>query len=127
MKCGRCGSKMLELFYSCVCEHCENGPQGRYHRAYAVIHRTRFPQEQVYLFRTSHDAVIWRSLCHDDTLELVTVLMRDQPQWRCASGRAAGLVWADTLYDVYPDHRHQHSDRTAFIAPQNMSGINLVS
>jgi hypothetical protein len=121
MRCPRCHDPMVLLFYSAVCDRCEGPPRGTFYRGYVVWREPdgeRAHSEHV--FRTAHDAAIWRSLTGLDDGEVRSVLSEHPIAWRVASGRAAGLVWADGLYDVYRDHRHERGPYRAFLAPASL-------
>ena len=72
------------------------------------------------MWRTTHDAVIWRSLQGLEEGEVRSVLSEQAIVWRVASGLAAGLVAADKLYDIYPDHRFPPGPHRAFLAPETL-------
>lgn len=121
MRCPNCCEPMLLLFISAVCERCENPPRGLFYRGYVVWREPSGDRSHSeHVFRTAHDAAIWRSLTGLDDGEVRSVLSEQPIVWRVASGRAAGLVWADGLYDVFRNHRYERQPYRAFLAPPEL-------
>ena len=126
MRCPRCQRPMLLLFYSAVCDACESPPRGTYYRAYVVWRETRGLEAPLdYVWRTPHDAVMWRSLQNlEDEAEVRCVLSEHPIPWRVASGLAAGLVSADRLFEIFVDHRFPPAPYRAFLAPRSFSAYS---
>lgn len=121
MRCPRCHDSMVLLFYSAICDRCEGPPRGTFYRGYIVWREPEGERaHSEHVFRTAHDAAIWRSLAGLEDGEVRSVLSEHPIAWRVASGRAAGLVWADGLYDVYRDHRFERGVYRAFLAPPTL-------
>jgi hypothetical protein len=114
---------MLALFYTAVCEACDNPPRGNFYAGFIVWDPTRSSHDGVpascYVWRTSHEAVVWRSLREVDDLTVRCVLSEHPIPWREAGGKAAGLVCADALFEIFGDHRFVPGPYRAFLAPES--------
>jgi len=109
---------MMFLLVSAVCDWCESPPKGNFFRGYVVWHEPKLGDAvSEYVFRTAHDAIVWRSISGNDAREIRTVLTEAPIPWRVASGRASGLICADQLFDVFRSHRFRKAPYRAFLAP----------
>jgi hypothetical protein len=106
---------MLELFFSCVCEFCENPCFDGFHSGF-VIWRGRSGGKE-YVFPTRRDAEHYQGV--SDLLEfpIRSVLCREPFRFQKSRGSIADLELADQLYEVFPDHRFRWSRGRAFLAP----------
>ena len=118
MRCPACDRPMLLLLISAVCDWCESPPKGKFFRGYVVWQEPSAGEAMSeYVFRTAHDAIVWRSMSGHEEREIRTVLSEDPIPWRVASGRASGLICADQLFDVFATHRYRKGSYRAFLAP----------
>lgn len=118
MLCSKCQRPMLLLFISAVCDHCDGAPKGDYYRGYVVWREGRGAMPVLdYVWRTAHDAAIWRSLCDQEECEIRCVLAPEPIEWRVGQGKAAGLTMATRLFEIYADHRFPPLPDRAFFAP----------
>jgi len=118
MRCPVCDRPMMFLLVSAVCDWCESPPKGNFFRGYVVWHEPKLGDAvSEYVFRTAHDAIVWRSISGNDAREIRTVLTEAPIPWRVASGRASGLICADQLFDVFRSHRFRKAPYRAFLAP----------
>jgi hypothetical protein len=118
MRCPVCDRPMLFLLFSAVCDWCESPPKGKFFRGYVVWQEPACGEAvSEYVFRTAHDAIVWRSMSGHEEREIRTVLAEDPIPWRVASGRASGLICADQLFDVFSTHRFRKGPYRAFLAP----------
>jgi hypothetical protein len=109
---------MLFLLFSAVCDWCESPPKGKFFRGYVVWQEPACGEAvSEYVFRTAHDAIVWRSMSGHEEREIRTVLAEEPIPWRVASGRASGLICADQLFDVFTTHRFRKGPYRAFLAP----------
>ncbi len=120
MHCPRCKRPMLALFYSTICEACDGPPRGDFFAGF-VMWDPAWPINKAmptpaYVWRTSHDAIAFRSLRESDDLTVRCVLSEFRIPWREAGGKAAGLVCGDALYEIYTDHRFPPARYRAFLA-----------
>jgi hypothetical protein len=124
MRCPVCDRPMLLLLVSAVCDWCESPPKGKFYRGYVVWQEPKVGDVvSEYVFRTAHDAIVWRSISGHEEREVRTVLSEDPIPWRVASGRASGLICAEHLFDVYPTHRYRKAPCRAFLAPPEFRPI----
>ncbi len=121
MLCPRCQRKMTLLFYSAVCDFCEGKPKGTFYRGYVVWRERDVEAPLDYVWRTPHDAVMWRTLQGLEECEVRCVLSEHPITWRVASGSAAGLVSADKLFEIHCDHRFPPAPYKAVLAPPTFS------
>jgi hypothetical protein len=109
---------MLFLLFSAVCDWCDGPPKGKFFRGYVVWQEPACGEAiSEYVFRTAHDAIVWRSMSGHEEREIRTVLAEEPIPWRVASGRASGLICADQLFDVFTTHRFRKGPYRAFLAP----------
>ena len=106
---------MLALFTSCICEHCDGGPEGEFFRGWVVWPRD--PQEvvQTWVFRTRDDARRWLHNRTDG--EVRSVLSREPFAWTRSKGQMKDIVLAERPFEIHRDHRHPPGAHTAFLAP----------
>lgn len=119
MRCARCQRSMLALFYTAVCETCDVPPQGQFYAGFVVWDPTSSRGDRptpAYVWRTAHDAVMWRSLRETEDLTVRVVLSAHPIPWRESGGRASGLTCAEALFEIYPDHRFPPGRFRAFLA-----------
>ena len=120
MRCPRCSRTMLCLFYSAICESCDEPPHGEFYAGFVVWDPTRCLKQgepvTAYVWRTAHDAVVWRSLREAEDLTVRCALSELPISWHSAGGKAAGLVCADALFEIYPDHRFPPHRYRAFLS-----------
>ena len=120
MRCPRCCRAMLALFYTAVCEACDEPPRGEYYAGFVVWDPSRGLSEDdlpsTYVWRTAHDATIWRSLRETEDLTVRCVLSELPIPWHHAGGKAAGLVCANALFEIFPDHRFAPGPYRAFLS-----------
>jgi hypothetical protein len=120
MRCPRCSRSMLALFYSAICESCAEPPHGAFYAGYVVWDASRSLKDgesvPSYVWRTAHEAVLWRSLREAEDLTIRCVLSEFPIPWHHAGGKAAGLVCADALFEIYPDHRFRPDRYRAFLS-----------
>lgn len=123
MRCPHCQRPLLALFYTTVCESCEASPRGDFYAGFIVWDPARElsleAPRQVYVWRTAHDAVMWRSLRETEDLTVRCILSELPISWRQAGGKAAGLICADGLFEIFADHRFPPGRYRAFLAPPN--------
>jgi hypothetical protein len=105
------------LFTSAVCDHCESPPKGRFFRGYVVYRADEASPFTEYLFKTGHDAVVWRSIRDIKQAEVRCVLSADPVAWQLGRGRAAGLTMTGRPFEIYADHRFPAGAERAFLAP----------
>jgi len=118
MRCPHCDRPMLALFFSTICEWCDGPPKGNFFRGYVVWRDPELGDAiSAYVFRTAHDALVWRTISGNEECEIRTVLSEDPFAWRVASGKAAGLICAQELFDVFESHRYRRAPNRAFLAP----------
>jgi hypothetical protein len=112
---------MLFLLFSAVCDWCDSPPKGKFFRGYVVWQEPSCGEAvSEYVFRTAHDAIVWRSMSGHEEREIRTVLSEEPIPWRVASGRASGLICADQLFDVHRTHRFRKGPYRAFLAPADL-------
>lgn len=117
--CPNCNKPMLQLFYTTTCEWCNNSPKGKFYLGYVVW---LIEEEQLvyptarYVWQTAYEATVWRSLREIEHAEVKTVLSSNPIQWREAGGKATGLYCAESLYEIYSDHRFEQKIYTAFLS-----------
>lgn len=115
---------MTLLFFSAVCDWCEGPPRGTFYRGYVVWHEPPAGQAlSAYVFRTIHDAVVWRAIAGYEEREVLPVLAENAIPWRVAAGKASGLVCADRLFDVFKTHRFPQGPYRAFVAPRGFRNV----
>jgi len=115
---------MLALFTSCVCEHCDGGPEGDYFRGWVVWPEQAPPVVQTWVFRTRDDARKWLHARTDG--EIRAVLSREAFAWTRSRGQMKDVVLAERPFEVYPDHRHPPGSHKAFLAPADAPDADRV-
>jgi hypothetical protein len=115
---------MLALFTSCVCEHCESGPDGDFFRGWVVWPERTFGAVQTWIFRTREDARRWLRKRTDG--EVRAVLSREPFAWTRSRGPAKDVVLAERPFEVFPDHRHPPGAHRAFLAPDDTPDADRV-
>ncbi len=120
MRCPHCHRPTLALFYTAVCEACDSLPRGEFFTGFVVWDSSRAATASapsvVYVWRTAHDATVWRSLREAEDLTVRCILSEAPIPWREAGGKAAGLVCADSLFEIYPDHKFPPAPYRAFLS-----------
>ena len=119
MLCPRCGTKMIPLFISYVCDHCDN-PHPEVENSGYVVWRDD-PDEHErrhYVFPSRTSAERWRSLRGLADARVVKVLSPVPFNFRRSRGSAKDLELADRLFEIFPDHRFEPGPNRAFLAPR---------
>jgi hypothetical protein len=118
MRCPHCDGSMTLLFFSAVCDWCEGPPRGTFYRGYVLWREPEVGEAiSTHVFRTPHDALVYRAISGLDDLEIRSVLAERPFPWRVATGKASGLVCTDLAYDVFRTHRFRREPQRAFLAP----------
>lgn len=116
MRCDNCKRKMMPLFISYVCNHCDGiRDEHELDRGF-VVWRGRPWGSQEYVFRTRKDAERWRVINGLHGCPIREVLTEDSFNWRRSGGFIEDLELADHLFEVFEDHRYEPGPHRAFIA-----------
>ncbi|HET9955837.1 MAG TPA: hypothetical protein VFQ61_15105 [Polyangiaceae bacterium] len=110
---------MVPLFFSCVCDYCENPRFDGFFRGY-VVWRGR-AGESDYVFPTREYAERFQRARGLYQNEIRLVLSRDPFHFRKSTGTLKDLEFADRLFEIYPDHRFQPGPGRAFLSPASMT------
>ena len=108
MQCSVCHRLMRPLFISYVCDYCDGLKIDAGHKqdvGYVVWRRLPLPALE-YVFSTPDDARRWRvlqGLAHCDIREVISPV---NFRWRKTSGAIRDLEAADSLIEIYGDHRY---------------------
>jgi hypothetical protein len=117
-RCPHCDGPLTLLFFSAVCDWCEGPPRGTFYRGYVIWQEPELGDAiSTHVFRTPHDALVYRAISGLDALEIRSVLSEQPFPWRVASGKASGLVCTDQPFDVHRTHRFRREPQRAFLAP----------
>jgi hypothetical protein len=122
MECRVCKRRMVVLFLSATCEHCENGPTGKIHVGYTV-----WPDGQnasirnLAVFRDENDAENWRAhhihMHMDKRVRAVGSL--EAFCWVSFEHPILGAIhFAIGTFEVYLDHRYEPLSFRAFLLPE---------
>jgi hypothetical protein len=115
---------MLELFTSCVCEHCDRGAEGDFFRGWVVWPKRPDGVIQTWVFRTREDACKWQRNRNDG--EVRPVLSPEPFSWTRSRGAIKDIVLAERPFEVFPDHRHPPGAYRAFLAPEDAPDADRV-
>lgn len=124
MRCPFCQRPMLELFTSCVCEHCDGGPHGDFFRGWVVWPEQPSGIVQTWVFRNPDDARRWLKNRADGTVR--AVLSREPFTWTRARGPLKDVVLAEKPFEIFPDHRYPPAAYRAFLAPGDIPDADRV-
>lgn len=116
MQCPHCERAMLQLFTSCVCEHCDGEPEGDFFRGWVVWPARPFGRVQTWVFRSPEDARKWQKGRTDGTVQ--PVLSEVPFAWTRAKGPLKDIVLAERPFEIFPDHRFPPGHNRAFLAPE---------
>jgi len=115
---------MLELFTSCVCEHCDGEAHGDFFRGWVVWPEQPVGLVQTWVFRTSEDARRW--LRDRDDGEVRAVLSREPFTWARSRGALKDVVLAERPFEIFRDHRHPPGKYRAFLAPADIPDADRI-
>lgn len=116
MLCECCGSPMLELFFSCVCEFCENPDFYGFAHGF-VVWRGRAGESE-YVFPSRQHAERYQRAAKLMEFPIRRVLSREPFHFQKSSGTITDLEFADQLYEIFADHRFRWGKGRAFLAPR---------
>ena len=118
MYCEKCRRKMVQLFLSMACDHCDYGvAKDRLHRGYVVYRGSTegvAPFEE-YVFRTRMDAERWRTAAGREGCEIREVYSLSAFRWHLSRGTLRDVVLADHMFEIFPDHRYEPLPHRAFL------------
>jgi hypothetical protein len=121
-KCPTCKRKMVQLFLTQACDHCDYGiPKDRLHRGFIVAQGVVDPAEErheEYVFRTRMDAERWRTAAGRDGQDIREVFSIEAFRWHLSRGTLRDVVLADHMFEIFPDHRYEPLPHRAFLAPE---------
>lgn len=124
MRCEYCQRPMLQLFTSCVCEHCDAEPHGDFFRGWVVWPEHPVGLVQTWVFRTTDDAQRWLTNRADGDVR--AVLSREPFTWTRSRGPLKDVVLAERPFEIYPDHRHPPGKNRAFLAPADVPDADRI-
>ena len=107
MQCSVCQRPMMPLFISYVCDYCDGLKTDDFRQevGYVVWRKLPLPALE-YVFSTPGDARKWRvfqGLSHCDIREVISPVSF---RWRKTAGVIRDLEAADSLIEIYGDHRY---------------------
>ena len=116
MICQTCKRPMTQLFLSTACDYCDFGvPKERLHRGFVLFCAAR-PNQEEYVFRTRIDAGRWAVAAGRMNCEVREVYSLAPFQWHESRGTVHGLVLANHMVEVFPDHRFEPLPNRVFLA-----------
>jgi hypothetical protein len=115
---------MLQLFTSCVCEHCDGTPVGDFFRGWVVWPERPDGVVQTWVFRTREDARKWLKSRSDGIVR--AVLSCEPFSWTRSRGSMKDVVLAERPFEVFPDHRHPPGTNRAFLAPAGIPDADRI-
>lgn len=117
MECPSCRRKMVELFLSQACDHCDYGvPKERLHRGFVVYRGADDGHCEEYVFRTRMDAERWRTAASREGCDIREVYSLTPFRWHLSRGTLRDVVLADHMFEIYPNHRYEPLPHRAFLA-----------
>jgi hypothetical protein len=107
---------MRPLFISYACDHCDGLVDSFDFRGFICLRKTRTLPCEEYIFATRADAERWRELNGLFEAEIKEV-RGDKPfRWQPSRGTIRGIIIADRLFEVFPDHKFESRPNRCFIA-----------
>lgn len=117
MKCPQCERPMTPLFYSCVCDFCDGlVDEDSFEEGFVVLRKGRALPSEEYVFQSRRHAETWREETGLGEAPIVSVRAPVRFRWRRSTGSIRGLVIADQLVTIYPDHRFPPRPNCAYVA-----------
>jgi hypothetical protein len=121
MQCQTCKREMNQLFYSQACDYCDYGvPKESLHRGFSVLGKMPVPGTSTseYVFRTRTDAELWRVASGREGYEICPVYSTTPFRWHLSRGTLRGVVLADSMFEVFADHRYEPLPNRAFFVKE---------
>jgi hypothetical protein len=115
---------MLQLFTSCVCEHCDTEPQGDFFRGWVVWPEHPVGTVQTWVFRTLEDAQKWMRSRNGGDVR--AVLSPEPYTWTRSRGSLKDVILAERPFEVFPDHRFPPGQHRAFLAPPDIPDADRI-
>ena len=116
MRCPNCQRAMRALFFTFACDHCDGLVDSFDFRGFVVLRRERTLPCEEYVFATRADAERWRELNGLFDAEIREV-RGDKPfRWQPSRGTVRGIILADRLFEICPDHKFEPRPNRAFLA-----------
>ncbi len=120
MDCPVCKRRMVELFISKACDHCDYSPNtDRMYRGYIVFNPAWEKGDEAYVFRNTVDAERWRTAAGREGHVIRTVFSMAPFKWHLSRGTLRDVVLADHMFEIFPDHRYEPLPHRAFLAGDN--------
>ena len=117
MECPDCRRTMSLGFSEYVCEWCTSKLEElRFHEGYVAMDDARLFTPH-YVFLMQEEARQWAHAEGMDERKVVKVLSPNRFRWMKSRGKIPGLVIADRLYCIAPDHRFDPVESQVIIAP----------
>ena len=108
---------MTPLFYSFVCDFCDGViDEEGFEEGFVVLRGERALPSEEYVFQSRGHAEAWRHETGLGDAPIVSVRAPMKLRWRRSTGTLRGLVIADRLVTIYPDHRFPHRPNCAYVA-----------
>jgi hypothetical protein len=121
MQCPTCNRSMVALFLTQRCDWCDFGPElWRMHRGFVVYADPDCALAECeqrscsYVFRTVADATTWQAM--SGARGTVRAVLSSRA-YRWILNAATGIVLADSMCVVHPDHRYPDAVGEVFLAP----------
>jgi hypothetical protein len=109
---------MIPLFFSYVCDYCDNPRPDTHYRGYVVWRDDGVNHgRRHYVFPSRAVAERWRAIRGISDARIVEVLSQDPFNFRPSRGTVKGVELADRLFEIFPDHRFKPGPNRAFLAP----------
>ncbi len=105
---------MVALLVTTVCDWCDGTGAYALSRGY-VVWRGASRRRGSYVFKTHDDAARWRAGNRLEGYPIVEVLSETPFRWRGSGGALPDIVFADKLFDIYPDRHFPRGDNRAFL------------
>ncbi len=108
---------MTLLLRSFVCDYCDGTiDMVAPFRAFVVWPRGRTSLSNAYVFPDRQQAADWVRSVSRKNVEIREVRISEEPTWTESTGTSKGIRLADSLYEIFPDHRFRPGARRAFLA-----------
>lgn len=110
MRCPNCQRPMQQMLVTWVCDHCDglvDAADAFDFRGFVVLRKDRTLPCEEYVFAARADAERWRELKGLFEAEIKEVRGNKPFRWQPSRGTVRGIILADRLFEIYPDHRFE--------------------
>lgn len=107
---------MRPMLVSSVCDHCDGLADALDFRGFVVLRRDRTLPCEEYVFATRADAERWRELNGLFEADIKEVRGAHPFRWQPSRGTVRGIILADRLFEIFPDHKHEDRPNRAYLA-----------